>query len=283
MKLVDILARELKEWPEEFPHAHLSQSVSGRVAYVINNKERMSVGGFEKADDWLDALVDKKDWQEAREALSKPADFPSLAAKMCGIDMRESDASDNSEQPDWSEAPEGFDYFIRWPHKSMRGNFYKLVGNHYVRDNDYYARVSDVAGDPEIIVTKRPVSAEEPWNGEGLPPVGTVCESTWNESRDEWFKAKVFGVNEHGQPIFRWEEGPKKYEYQASPLSGFHGKPHFRPIRTPEQIAAEERLIAIQAMVDESGFDGETDNVWPSMEALYNAGYRKVNDGNQKA
>lgn len=66
MKLVDILARDLKEWPQDFPHAHLSQSVSGRVAYVINNKERMSAGNFEKADDWLDALVDKRDWERAR-------------------------------------------------------------------------------------------------------------------------------------------------------------------------------------------------------------------------
>lgn len=68
-KLVEILARELKEWPENFPHAYLSQSVSGRVAYVINNKERVSVGNFDKADDWLDALVDKREWQAAVDAL----------------------------------------------------------------------------------------------------------------------------------------------------------------------------------------------------------------------
>lgn len=90
----------------------------------------------------------------------------------------------------------------------------------------------------------------KPWSGpeDGLPPAGTVCESMWNESRGEWFKAKVFGANEHNQPIFRWEEGPKKYEYQASPLSGHRGKPYFRPVKTSEQLAAEQRETAIADM-----------------------------------
>lgn len=110
------------------------------------------------------------------------------------------------------------------------------------------------------------------WAGEGLPPVGTVCESMWNESRDEWFKAKVFGVNEHGQPIFRWEEGVKKYEYQASPLAGHQGNPYFRPIRTPDQIAAEQRDHAVAEMSQAT--QGAKD--WAdAFRMLHDAGYRK--------
>lgn len=87
------------------------------------------------------------------------------------------------------------------------------------------------------------------WNGEGLPPVGTVCEALWNEASKTYYKTTVFGVNEHGQPIHRWEEGPEKFEYQASPLKSVIGSPVFRPIRTPEQIEAERRELVVNELV----------------------------------
>ncbi|MCG3026784.1 hypothetical protein L7Q76_03905 [Pseudomonas aeruginosa] len=108
------------------------------------------------------------------------------------------------------------------------------------------------------------------WSGQGLPPVGTVCEVLWNESRLEYLKAKVFGVNEHGQPIFRFEEGPKKFEYQADPLRTASGTQVFRPLPTPEQIAAEEREKAIEEMC----FAEETLTV-KQAKALFDAGYRR--------
>ncbi|ALX94856.1 hypothetical protein AV650_15430 [Serratia fonticola] len=91
---------------------------------------------------------------------------------------------------------------------------------------------------------------KQEWNGEGLPPVGTVCEAIFNEASKTYYKTKVFGVNEHGQPIHRWEEGSKKFEYQASPLKSVIGSPVFRPIRTPEQIEAERRERIKKQMFD---------------------------------
>lgn len=88
----------------------------------------------------------------------------------------------------------------------------------------------------------------QPWNGEGLPLVGTVCEALYSESGMTYLKTKVFGVNEHGQPIHRWEEGPRKFEYQASPLTSVLSNPVFRPIRTPEQIEAERRERVTEKM-----------------------------------
>jgi hypothetical protein len=90
------------------------------------------------------------------------------------------------------------------------------------------------------------------WNGEGLPPVGTVCEALWNEASKTYYKTTVFGVNEHGQPIHRWEEGPEKFEYQASPLKSVIGSPVFRPIRTPEQIEAERRERIVDRLYEVS-------------------------------
>lgn len=112
------------------------------------------------------------------------------------------------------------------------------------------------------------------WNGEGLPPVGTICEVLWNESRMEYLITKVFGVNEHGQPIHRFDEGPKKYQYQADVLRTASGTQVFRPIRTDEQVAAEEREKAINEMMMH-GVDAGDSTIEYSCAALYDAGYRK--------
>lgn len=108
---------------------------------------------------------------------------------------------------------------------------------------------------------KRPSPA---WSGEGNPPVGTVCEMT------------------HGNWGHRgWEAVTVKYcsaEY-AITTDGrceqyWHMRNiHFRPIRTPEQIAADEREAAIKEM-------SETINTpfsfgWVFAK-LYDAGWRKI-------
>lgn len=112
------------------------------------------------------------------------------------------------------------------------------------------------------------------WDGVGLPPVGTICEVLWNESRMEYLRTKVFGVNEHGQPIHRFDEGLKKYQYQADVLRTASGTQVFRPIRTAEQVAAEEREKAIKEMMMH-GVDAGDSTIEYSCAALYDAGYRK--------
>lgn len=47
-------------------------------------------------------------------------------------------------------------------------------------------------------------------------------------------------MNEHGQPVHRWEEGVKKHEYQASPIKTLTGKPTFRPIQPKVEDAVKE-------------------------------------------
>ena len=70
MKLVDILARELKVWPEDLPHAMLTQSERGSVNYVINNRLKWAMPTSpELAEDWLTAIVTRAEWQAAVDAL----------------------------------------------------------------------------------------------------------------------------------------------------------------------------------------------------------------------
>lgn len=105
------------------------------------------------------------------------------------------------------------------------------------------------------------------WHERGeLPPVGTVCEVLWNEGRMEYLRTKVFGVNEHGQPIHRFDEGPKKFQYQADPLVTILGTRVFRPIRT-------ERDELIEIICSEY-FDKDIDG-GSLADAILAAGFRR--------
>lgn len=115
-----------------------------------------------------------------------------------------------------------------------------------------------------------PVDFSQPadWDGEGLPPVGTVCEITHS------------GWGHRG-----WERVTINYistEYAITTQE--HGEQHwhmrnvkFRPIRTPEQIAAEERAADIKAMC-EHGIDAGDCTIEMTCAALHDAGYRKQPD-----
>jgi len=110
-------------------------------------------------------------------------------------------------------------------------------------------------------VTQRPSA----WDGEGLPPVGTVCEyraESW--PRDQWEVRTLMYASEH-HVITKEANGLERR------VEGH--KAEFRPIRTPEQIAAEEREAGINdiyAMLDNCIRDLRQD-----AEALWDAGYRK--------
>ena len=86
-------------------------------------------------------------------------------------------------------------------------------------------------------ITPRPAR----WDGEGLPPVGLEVECTF-DSWGYWLKGKVLCYGE--KMIFMEQESSKgdgKFEGSMNP-DGIR----FRPIRTPEQIAADERLHKIR-------------------------------------
>ncbi len=100
------------------------------------------------------------------------------------------------------------------------------------------------------------------WNGEGLPPVGTVCE--WKEKTGfSWVKATVLFITD-SSVVMQREDG---FEWQM-----LTKRTVFRPIRTTEQIAAEERTNNAIAMCQ------ATQGAHDWMEAfrmLHDAGYRK--------
>ncbi|MCE0850719.1 hypothetical protein LU689_12435 [Pseudomonas asiatica] len=112
------------------------------------------------------------------------------------------------------------------------------------------------------------------WNGIGLPPVGTVCEY---KHPSGWRPVEVFAVKPNSgasaSVLFTYEEGT----WQACAEPSW-----FRPIRTPEQIAAEQRKAAIDAMAADAQLDFSAGELLTAREyvecaiaALHDAGYRK--------
>lgn len=117
------------------------------------------------------------------------------------------------------------------------------------------------------------------WNGEGLPPAGTVCELRMTAAGSDWARAEIKFASRN---VIVWDwEG-------ESPINGLcTGYIHtvqLRPIRTPEQIEAEEREKAASAIADlmkATRFGLVSTDVSPKemarayAEAIYDAGYRK--------
>lgn len=112
------------------------------------------------------------------------------------------------------------------------------------------------------------------WNGEGLPPVGTVCEWQWSvgEKGIEYVTVKVVGHDE-GLAVMRLMTGPRKGEYGTSPNEKICGMYPLRPLRTPEQIAAEKRKAAIDETVKRFALSSYPDVPWHDLFAqMYDLG-----------
>ena len=104
------------------------------------------------------------------------------------------------------------------------------------------------------------------WSGEGLPPVGVVCEAKWG--RTGWSRCVVFAHKPNAN-------GGTDVLVDVDGDWTFFDKPSmFRPIRTPEQIAADERESAVNAMVTACPYPGST-STHLDCAAIYDAGYRK--------
>lgn len=121
------------------------------------------------------------------------------------------------------------------------------------------------------------VIEQTPWNGEGLPPVGTVCEKlrmTSPVSRD-YLEVKVIAHDEGGVVTTPIGDASKSYTWSAQdlthlPFSGGVNAPRFRPLRTAEHIAAQERDDAVRQFCKATGAN------LAIAFAAYDAGYRKA-------
>lgn len=112
------------------------------------------------------------------------------------------------------------------------------------------------------------------WDGDRLPPTGTVCEHFGTADHTNWIEVQVIGhghVRFHDVAFFEYMYGTREHTVSYSTAN------NFRPIRTAEQIAAEEREKGIQAIQDAYTYTVEscTHKILHSQAArLYDAGCR---------
>lgn len=186
---------------------------------------------------------------------------------------------------DWSKAPEGATHWGPSTQPDSSGEawvegFYRLEGDDWQHYNlhRWDGDMTSWSNWPERFksLSVRPAL----WDGTGLPPVGTVCEfvrlggADWHrELRDgaEVIIIAHFDVSSARLAAFTFEfDGGVQVEQAVENC--------FRPIRTPEHIAAEDRKKTINEMVYgacgcEPG-DGTT-TTFMICGYLYDAGYRK--------
>ncbi|HCH0514898.1 TPA: hypothetical protein NKO46_003544 [Pseudomonas aeruginosa] len=170
---------------------------------------------------------------------------------------------------DWSKAPEGATHYHITedinPWRKIEGTVaYEHYRGKWLRVNSFNEGYM-----PDYYV---PIPRET-WDGQGLPPVGIEAEAIWDGADIAYFRAKILAHDE-GRVVFRWCEGKRKGQYESYAVLKFGSLPAFRPLRTPEQIAAEERAKAIEEMC----FTVETLTV-KQAKALFDAGYRRQEEG----
>lgn len=164
---------------------------------------------------------------------------------------------------DWSKAPEGATHYgpetdvyaASW-FKKENGDWCSWLEH----IDDRWEVDIDVPSSYEKAMVKRP----DEWSGEGLPPVGTVCD------------ALVCGGWKECLVIYH---DPNNEDMAAVTYSGMlMWSSEFRPTKTPEQIAAEEREQAIREMKLIAGFTVGGGCIF---SRLYDKGYRKIEGGEE--
>lgn len=130
---------------------------------------------------------------------------------------------------DWNTAPEGATHWE--PRGIVFGEgWMKKAGNewsYWLEGSEVWAGVwADcfVSAEREATFEARP---KEAWDGQGLPPVGTVCEyrhMIWPEYRP----CEIRYISE--ESLVAYDDAQEQFYRTCDML--------FRPIRTPEQIAA---------------------------------------------
>jgi hypothetical protein len=163
---------------------------------------------------------------------------------------------------DWSKAPEGFPLWLEGTNEEHRkhSGWYRRSGQVFegahggqwraVREGQFF--------------TVHENSDSSPWTGEDLPPVGLPVE--WQDGLDAaWQLVTVLAYHDD----HAWMCLPGRAPFTV-------GNPaNFRPIRTPEQIAAEERDNAVTEMQKAIAVAPVVKPHDSFLYALYDAGYRK--------
>lgn len=155
-----------------------------------------------------------------------------------------------SEQIDWSKAPEGATHYVNGsicPFEKRDGDDWY----YWKEKSSVWINIYNVCGEERIKKsTMQMIERPSPsWSGEGLPPVGVVCE--YRCVNDKWRQVKVIA-----HMIEMQKDNPCDVSQlgDTGPLC-IGGASSFRPIRTPEQIESDARIKAAQEWLKSIGLE----------------------------
>ena len=168
---------------------------------------------------------------------------------------------------DWSKAPEDATHAGNSPYEKGVITWFKGISdpasrNYFMNEGSMnaWAISSENLSAWDLIVRPK---KQEAWSGEGLPPVNCFCEAL-DEDADCWVKVEIYAHTEF------------MGEAHACAKNGtdmFYGLAHeFRPIKTAEQLAEEERKSQIEVM-HKIYMEGASEHKG-GLAALYDAGYK---------
>ena len=186
------------------------------------------------------------------------------------------------EEIDWPKAPEGATHYLK------DNAAYGWVACWYKYENNQWLAINDAnrhkwLADNDQVDLFVPLLIPRPspsWSGQGLPPVGVRCEAGIpHTSGPDGENRSIVWID--GRVIAYHDIKGRKYAWFADDDGGFYppGVLEFRPIRTPEQIAKDEREAAVDAMLLLDPYLQNTQLGMMSRadfcRALYSDGYRK--------
>lgn len=168
----------------------------------------------------------------------------------------------NAREIDWSKAPEGATHFgpeneewiAAW-YKLDEGEWFAMLTS----DDDKWDYSPYVDDERVSQMIQRPAE----WSGIGMPPVGTVCKMK-RRAYLYWETVEILCLGER-RVFYRMSDGSEE--------TRLYREVEFR---TPEQIAAEERVKAVAEMMTHVAHATPYD-----CDLLYRAGYRKVEGDKQ--
>lgn len=170
---------------------------------------------------------------------------------------------------DWSKAPEGATH---WQPQSenLHESWIKFESGRYWFSLPSQNAWTLYRGPHSWMADIQARPAE--WSGNGLPPVGTVCE--YNDLKNpQWIRVVILAHFNNRVPVAVFipdNESQNRTVDQAIAEC-------FRPVRTAEQIAAEERQRAIENLGEwlSESCSIPTPYLWEAAQKIYDAGYRK--------
>lgn len=286
MKLVDILARELKVWPET---TRLAQDSNGHVfgwtglpnwdgdQWLIDagaSLDKFRPGEMDLADDHMTSSVTRAEWQASVDALkaekAEEINWPNGATHY-------EPSRGAGKNPVFYHVLDGKALYA-WAVLSSGEHMDCPTNNPYGWDFDYSTAIprpiesyADRINAPKVVE----------WDGVGDPPVGTVCEydaRPIGKGDPLFVKVEVKYLSEQSIVIICTDvpdgENKENIGVELALMNGLNMRGKLRPILTAEQVAAEEREKAIKEMIMH-GVDAGDSTIEYSCAALYDAGYRK--------